>query len=201
STAPSPYPHPSNPRNHPTRTPGLSTAPSPYPNLTPEPVTTRSPHHPKFSLPENPHFPKFSLPEIFTTRNPRPETRDLKPARASRTGGLSTAPSPYPKPEPQNPKSGTRNPSPNPRNSRPETRAPTPWTRNPFNPPSPYPKPEPRNPKSGTRNPSPKPRNPHPRFNPYSDAAFATCGEKHLKYWELGDEDLQMSPGYLIPDP
>ena len=38
------------------------------------------------------------------------------------------------------------------------------------------------------------------RFNPYSDAAFATCGEKHLKYWELGDEDLQMSPGLFGDD-
>jgi len=38
------------------------------------------------------------------------------------------------------------------------------------------------------------------KFNPYSDAAFATCGEKHLKYWELGDEDLQMSPGLFGDD-
>ena len=30
------------------------------------------------------------------------------------------------------------------------------------------------------------------KFNPYSDSAFASCGEKHLKFWEIGDADLEM---------
>ena len=33
------------------------------------------------------------------------------------------------------------------------------------------------------------------KFNPYSESAFASCGEKHLKFWELGDSDLEMAAG------
>ena len=32
-------------------------------------------------------------------------------------------------------------------------------------------------------------------FNPFSASAFASCGEKHLKFWELGDADLEMAAG------
>ena len=35
------------------------------------------------------------------------------------------------------------------------------------------------------------------RFNPYSASAFATCGEKHLKFWELGENELEMAVGLL----
>lgn len=33
------------------------------------------------------------------------------------------------------------------------------------------------------------------KFNPYSDSAFASSGEKHLKFWEMGDTDLEQAAG------
>ena len=33
------------------------------------------------------------------------------------------------------------------------------------------------------------------KFNPYSDSAIASVGEKHLKLWEIGDADLEMAAG------
>jgi WD40 repeat protein len=33
------------------------------------------------------------------------------------------------------------------------------------------------------------------KFNPYSDSAFASCGEKHVKFWEIGDSELEMAVG------
>jgi WD40 repeat protein len=33
------------------------------------------------------------------------------------------------------------------------------------------------------------------RFNPYSASSFATCGTKHLKFWELGETDLECAVG------
>ena len=35
------------------------------------------------------------------------------------------------------------------------------------------------------------------RFNPYSGSAFASCGVKHLKFWELGDTDLECAVGLV----
>uniref|UniRef100_A0A6T7PC66 EML-like first beta-propeller domain-containing protein n=1 Tax=Hanusia phi TaxID=3032 RepID=A0A6T7PC66_9CRYP len=32
-------------------------------------------------------------------------------------------------------------------------------------------------------------------FNPYGDRAFASCGEKHLKFWEMGDVEVEMAVG------
>jgi len=41
------------------------------------------------------------------------------------------------------------------------------------------------------------------KFNEYSMAAFASCGEKHMKMWELGDVELEMATGLFgdIADP
>ena len=33
------------------------------------------------------------------------------------------------------------------------------------------------------------------RFNPYSQSAFASCGKKHLKFWELGDAEAEVAVG------
>ena len=33
------------------------------------------------------------------------------------------------------------------------------------------------------------------KFNPYSESAFASCGVKHLKLWEMGDDTLAEAPG------